>query len=121
MDRFLTSPSLDDLGHFSLGAAVKDVKAVIEDTVCNAMPYCICPATRTISVVQHEPGFSPTDAPFMFVGQRQSVKRIVAVPWQQAIDLAESLPEARDMGPVLLIQMTKALWFHRLDESIGVA
>jgi hypothetical protein len=106
MDRILTSLSLDDLGHFSLGAAVKDVKAVIEDTVCNAMPYCICPATRTISVVQHEPGFSPTDAPFMFVGQRQSVKRIVAVPWQQAIDLAESLPEATDMGPVLLIQMT---------------
>lgn len=42
----------------------------------------------------------------MFVGQRQSVKRIVAVPWQQAIALAESLPEAKDMGPVLLIQMT---------------
>jgi len=106
MDRILTPLSLDDLGCFSLGPAVGDVRAVIEDTVCNAMPYCICPATRTISIVQHEPGFSPTQAPFMFVGQRQSVKRIVAVPWQQAIDLAESLPEAKDMGPVLLIQMT---------------
>jgi len=97
---------LDDLGHFSLGPAVNDLKAVIEDTVCNAMPYCICPATRTISIVQHEPGFSPTEAPFMFVGQRQSVKRIVAVPWERAVALAESLPEAKDMGPVLLIQMT---------------
>lgn len=42
----------------------------------------------------------------MFVGQRQSVKRIVAVPWREAVDLAESLPEAKEMGPVLLIQMT---------------
>merc|ERR1712187_1077714 len=73
---------------------------------CNTMPYCICPATRSISLVQHAPGFSPTEAPFMFVGQRQNVKRIVAVPWQEAFNLAESLPEAKDMGPVLLIQMT---------------
>jgi hypothetical protein len=106
MDRILTPLSLEDLGHFSLGPAVDDVKAVIEDTVCQAMPYCICPATRTISIVQHEPGFSPTEASFMFVGQRQNVKRIVAVPWKRAVALAESLPEAKDMGPVLLIQMT---------------
>lgn len=106
MDRILTPTSLEDLGRFSLGPQVADVRAVLEDVARPALPYCICPATRSIALVQHMSGFSPTEAPFMFVGQRQSVERVIAVPWQAAVDLAEALPEAKDIGPVLLIQMT---------------
>lgn len=106
MDRILTPTSLEDLGHFTLGHTVPDIRSVLADVSHAAMPYCICPATRSITLVQHELGFSPTEAPFMFVGQRQCVKRIIAVPWQDAADVAETLPEAKDIGPVLLIQMT---------------
>lgn len=42
----------------------------------------------------------------MFVGQRQGVERVLAVPWQEAVELAEALPEATEFGPVLIIQMT---------------
>jgi len=58
------------------------------------------------ALVQHAPGYRPTEAPFMFVGQRQQVERVIAVPWRQAAEIAASLPEATCLGPVLIIQMT---------------
>jgi hypothetical protein len=42
----------------------------------------------------------------MFVGQRQEVEQVVAVPWSDIVALAEELPEAHDLGPVLVVQMT---------------
>lgn len=106
MDRIMTPLSLDDLGQFELGPLVGDLGAMLGDVREQALPYCICPATRTIVVVQHEAGFAPTEAPFMFVGQRQQVKQIVAVPWAAAFEYAETLPAAADLGPVLVVQMT---------------
>jgi hypothetical protein len=55
----------------------------------------------------------------MFVGQRQSVERVIAVPWQEAEALAESLPEAECIGPVLLIQMTGRCGSTVLAKALG--
>lgn len=106
MERVFTPCSLEDLGDFTLGPVVPDVGALLKDTAKETLPYTVCPATRTLALVQHEPGYHPTDAPFMFVGQRQRVERVIGVPWKQAAELAETLPEAADLGPVLVIQMT---------------
>jgi len=106
MDRILTPPSLDDLGEVSVGPQVPDLKAVLQDREREAFPFFVCPASRSIVLTQHRAGFRPTEAPFMFVGQRQEVQRVLAVPWAEANALAESLPEATNLGPVLFIQMT---------------
>lgn len=106
MDRILTPPSLEDLGRFSLAAAAQDPTAMLQSVTHESLPYCICPATRSIAIVQHKLGYSPTDAPFMFVGQRQEVESVVAVPWNEAAKLVEEFHEAQELGPVLVVQMT---------------
>jgi uncharacterized membrane protein YgcG len=70
------------------------------------LPYCLCPALQALLLVQHAPGYRPTSAPFLFVGQRNSVTKIVAVPWACAEAVAEALPEATELGPVLVVHMT---------------
>eukprot|EP00929_Paragymnodinium_shiwhaense_P043749 TRINITY_DN2247_c0_g1_i1.p1 TRINITY_DN2247_c0_g1~~TRINITY_DN2247_c0_g1_i1.p1 ORF type:complete len:560 (+),score=110.38 TRINITY_DN2247_c0_g1_i1:97-1776(+) len=106
MDRIMTPPSLDDLGEIRLGRPVENLLELIEDTDRETLPFCVCPATRTVVMVQHKLGFKPTQAPFMFVSQRQEVERVVAVPWADAWKFAETLPEATNIGPVLVIEMT---------------
>jgi len=106
MERVVTPASLEDLGDFSIGATVEEFSAQLRDTQYETLPYHVSVATRSIITVQHEEGFSPTLAPFMFVGQRQHVKRVFALPWDIAAETVETLPEAKDLGPVLVIQMT---------------
>lgn len=105
MERLLTPTSLEDLGEFQIGETV-DFLSLLGDPHHELLPYHVSVATRSVLAVQHEEGFSPTTAPFMFVGQRQHVHRVVAVPWDLASEMAETLPEAQDVGPVLMIQMT---------------
>lgn len=106
MERLLTPASLEDLGDVCIGEAVEDFLPLLHDTMYETLPYHVSVATRSILAVQHEPGFRPTTAPFMFVGQRQHVRRVFALPWTLAMQLTETLPEAQELGPVLVIQMT---------------
>jgi hypothetical protein len=105
MERLLTPTSLEDLGDFQIGAVV-DFLSMLSAPRRELLPYHVSVATKSIIAVQHDEDFSPTTAPFMFVGQRQRVHRIFAVPWRFASEMAEMLPEAQDLGPVLVIQMT---------------
>lgn len=105
MDRIVTPTSLEDLGDFQVGSSV-DLEAVLRDCEHETFPYHVSAATRSIVLVQHNAGCSPTAAPFMFVGQRQSVKKVIATSWEAAAELVETFPEASDIGPVLVINMT---------------
>ena len=70
------------------------------------LPYCLCPALQAMLLVQHAPGYRPTSATSLVVGQRNSVTKVVAVPWECAVAIAESLPEASQLGPVLMVHTT---------------
>merc|ERR1712151_1433519 len=105
LERCVAPASLEDLGDFRVGE-VLDFLALLRDSSHETLPYHVSVATRSIVAVQHEQGFTPTKAPFMFVGQRQRVQRVLALPWAVATQLTEMLPEAKELGPVLVIQMT---------------
>ena len=104
LESVATPASLDDLGAFSLGDPV-DAASLLSDGERVVLPYHISAAHRCHVLVAHESGYRPTEASFLFIGQRQRVARVVAVPWAEADRLAESLPEASVLGPVLFGQM----------------
>ena len=104
LENVATPASLDDLGSFTLGDRV-DAASLLRDGQRILLPYHVSAPHRCHVLVQHEPGHRPTEASFLFVGQRQRVARVCAVPWTEADRLAESLPEATALGPVLFLQM----------------
>ena len=101
-DRVCTPLSLEDLGPFRHGPTV-NILGLLGDRQRVVLPYHISGAVQALIFVQHHPGYNPMEASFLFVGQRQAVAQIVAVPWCEAIENAETLPEARRLGPVLFV------------------
>ena len=70
------------------------------------LPYCLSPALQAMLLVQHAPGYRPTSATSLVIGQRNSVTKVVAVPWECATAVADALPEASQLGPVLMVHTT---------------
>jgi hypothetical protein len=70
------------------------------------LPYCLSPALQAMLLVQHAPGYQPTSATSLVIGQRNSVTKVVAVPWECATAVADALPEASQLGPVLMVHTT---------------
>jgi hypothetical protein len=110
-DRICTPCDWQDLGRgWTWGKPVADCLADLVDLPTRVvLPYAVDVRRRSLLLVQHAPGFKPTGAPFLFVGQRLNVSKVVALPWLFAMGLAEQLPEAKDLGPVLFLQRVRRI------------
>jgi len=76
---------------------VAKVKALLADPNFVVLPYCVSFATRTLVLVQHERGFDPVGSEgegsaFLFTAQRERVRKVVALSWGLAMEVADSLP-----------------------------
>ena len=85
-DRICTPCDWQDLGrHWHWGDPVNDVRTdVINFPSRVALPYAVDAQHKSLVLVQHAPGFKPTGAPFLFVGQRLQVAKVVScgsMPW----------------------------------------